>query len=149
MVAFIIAVALSVGFYQFICVPEAGRIPSFPKSVIEPDKISEVTIAEGTSNKGNGQFYVPTDKQVVLGISNRVVWHNADSIAHTVTSDDGYKDAYSGVFDSRERTTEDGGPYVLPGKNFEFLFTRTGEYSYHCEPHPHMVGKIIVAESFS
>jgi plastocyanin len=33
--------------------------------------------------------------------------------------------------------------------DFESLITRVGEYSYHCEPHPHMMGKIEVVENFS
>jgi plastocyanin len=66
-----------------------------------------------------------------------------------VTSDDDYKDAYSGVFDSRERPEEEGGPFVMPGKEFEFLFTQAGQYSYHCEPHPWMKGKVEIVENFA
>ena len=148
-IAFIIAVAVSIGFYQFIYAPEAGRKPTFSKEIVEPVETTEIVIAEGATNENNGLFYVPDDARAILGVSNRVVWYNEDSIAHTVTTDDGYVDAYSGVFDSRQRSEENGGPYVMPGSDFEFLFTRIGEYPYHCEPHPHMVGIIEVVENFS
>jgi plastocyanin len=149
LIAFIVAVALSVGFYQFIYVPEASQKPVLRREVVEPAEITEVVIAEGAVNAENDEFYVPADKRAILGVSNRVIWRNADSIAHTVTTDDGYRDTYSGVFDSRVRLEEEGGPYVMPGKDFEFLFTKVGEYPYHCVPHPHMAGKIEVVENFS
>lgn len=149
LIAFIVAVAISVGFYQFIYVPEASQKPVLRREVVEPNEITEITIAEGAANAENGIFYIPADKRAILGVSNRVIWHNADSIAHTVTTDDDYSDTYSGVFDSRVRSEEEGGPYVMPGKDFEFLFTKVGEYSYHCVPHPHMAGKIEVSENFS
>jgi plastocyanin len=149
LIAFIVAVGVSVGFYQFIYVPEASQKPVLRREVVEPAEITEITIAEGAANAENGAFYIPADKRAILGVSNRVIWHNADSIAHTVTTDDGYRDTYSGVFDSRERPKEEGGPYVIPGEDFEFLFTKVGEYPYHCEPHPHMAGQIEVVENFS
>ena len=149
LLAFIVAVAISIGFYQFIYVPEAGEKPVLRREVVEPDDITEIVIAEGAANAKNGEFYVPADKRAILGVSNRVIWHNVDLIAHTVTTDDGYSDAYSGLFDSKVRPDAEGGPYVMPGKDFEFLFTNVGVYSYHCEPHPHMAGKIEVVENFS
>ena len=149
LITFIITIAASIAFYQFIYFPEAGKKPVFPPDVIQPDETSMITIAEGAANEGNGAFYVPDEKRVVLGISNRVIWHNADSVAHTVSTDDGYRDKYSGRFDSLMRSEEDGGPYVIPGGEFEFVFTKAGEYPYHCEPHPHMGGKIEVVENFS
>lgn len=149
LIAFVFAVAASIGFYQFIYVSEASRKPVFPREVIEPEELTSITIAQGAANENNGAFYVPDEERVVLGISNKVIWHNADSIAHTVSSDDGYGDAFSGSFDSLVRPEEEGGPYVMPGENFEFLFTKLGEYLYHCVPHPHMAGKIDVVENFS
>lgn len=149
MIAFIIAVAVSAGFYQFIYVPGAGMKPTFSKDVIEPEQITEISIAAGAASENNGLYYVPDDKRAVLGVSNKVVWHNEDSIAHTVTSDNGHRDAYSGLFDSRERSEVDGGPYISPGTDFVFIFTTIEEYRYHCEPHPHMAGTIEVVEDTS
>src|SRR5688572_25871171 len=95
LIAFIVAVAISVGFYQFIYVPEASQKPVLRGEVVEPGEVTEITIAEGAADAENGVFYIPADERAILGVSNRVIWHNADSIAHTVTTDDGYSDIYS------------------------------------------------------
>jgi plastocyanin len=149
LVAFVVAAAASISYYQFTFVPEAGKKPLFQKEVVQPEDTARITIAQGASNENNGEFYVPGETRVVLGISNRVVWHNSDSVAHTVTADDGYVDSYSDLFDSLARPGDGGGPYIMPGDDFEFLFTEAGEFPYHCEPHPHMGGKIVVVEDFS
>jgi plastocyanin len=60
-----------------------------------------------------------------------VTWINDDSGRHTVTSKDG-------VFDSG---------MMGKGQSFSFTFDKAGEYSYHCEPHPSMVGTVVVTES--
>jgi len=59
-----------------------------------------------------------------------VQWVNNDNVKHTVTSDEGVFD--SGVFNT--------------GDIFEYTFDTPGEYSYHCELHPFMKGKVIVEE---
>ena len=147
--AFIIAVAVSIGYYQFVYIPEASRRPVLPQEVLEPEETVEVSIAEGAANPDNGRFFVPTDVRATMGVSNRVVWTSDDTVPHTVTTDDGYQDPYSGLFDSRERPEEEGGPFVMPGEEYQFLFTQLGEYSYHCEPHPWMTGIVRVVESFA
>lgn len=67
---------------------------------------------------------------------------------HTVTSDTDYEDPYSGKFDSQSRQEEEGGPFVMPGQTYEFLFTELGTYPYHCVPHPWMQARVEVVESF-
>ena len=149
LVAFIIAVALSMGYYQFIYLPEANAKPIISEEIREPKGVAEVTIVDGASLPSNPKSFDPKDVRATLGLSNKVVWTNKDTILHTVTSDDSYKDAYSGAFNSLERPEEDGGAFVMPGETYEFLFTKPGEYAYHCEPHPHMKGKVVVVENFS
>lgn len=149
MIAFIVAVAVSMGYYQFVYLPEANAKPILPEEVLEPVDVTEVTIVEGAALESNPRFFDPRDTRATLGRSNLVVWSNTDTVPHTVTTDDGYRDAYSGVFDSRERSEDEGGPFVMPGEEFEFLFTKIGEYPYHCEPHPWMKGMINVVENFA
>jgi plastocyanin len=60
--------------------------------------------------------------------STRVRWVNDDQVQHSVTADDGASD--SGLID--------------PGRSFERVFDRPGNYSYHCTPHPFMHGRVIV-----
>jgi len=57
-----------------------------------------------------------------------VVWKNNDSSIHTVTADDG-------SFSS---------PPMDQGGVFKKMFTKAGTYSYTCEMHPFMTGKIVV-----
>jgi plastocyanin len=149
MIAFIVAVAVSMGYYQFVYLPEANAKPILPDEVIEPAETLKINIAEGSSTESNPRFFEPREARATIGISNLVVWHNSDTVPHTVTTDDDYRDAYSGTFDSRERPEEEGGPFVMPGEDYEFLFTKVGTYAYHCEPHPWMQGEVEVIENFA
>ena len=58
-----------------------------------------------------------------------VTWLNEDSVAHTVTSDDG-KFPSSGNLNKAE--------------TYQFQFNSPGSFDYHCSPHPFMKGKINV-----
>lgn len=60
-----------------------------------------------------------------------VVWINQDSVAHTVTANDG-------SFDSGA---------IAPGKIFRHTFLTEGvTVRYHCTIHPSMMGRVIVQE---
>jgi hypothetical protein len=48
-ITFVIAVGISIGYYQFIFVPEANSKPILPASVLEPPESIEVKIVEGSS----------------------------------------------------------------------------------------------------
>lgn len=58
-----------------------------------------------------------------------ITWVNEDSVAHTVTSDDG-KFSSSGNLNKADA--------------YQFQFNTPGSYDYHCSPHPFMKGKINV-----
>jgi plastocyanin len=144
-ITFVVAVAVSMGYYQFVYIPQASAKPTLPEEVLNPADVTEVTIAEGASLPTNGQFFVPKEARGTIGVSNKVVWTNTDITGHTVTTDDGYTDLINGVFDS----TQQLGSLVMPGKTFEFTFTEVGQHAYHCEPHPHMQGSIEIVENFA
>ena len=57
----------------------------------------------------------------------RVVFSNSAGVAHTATD--------PGAFDSGR---------IGPGKSFAVRFEQKGTFSYHCEIHPFMHGKIVV-----
>lgn len=86
------------------------------------------TIVRIVANAGSNSFG-PDPVEAKLG--ETVTWINDDSGRHTVTSKDG-------VFESE-----------LMGKeqSFSYTFDKAGEYSYFCEPHPTMVGTVVVTES--
>lgn len=70
--------------------------------------------------------YNPNTLTVKAGTN--VTWVNQDSAIHDVASD-------SGAFASKD---------LAKGESYTHNFTKPGEYSYHCNEHPSMTGKIIV-----
>ena len=62
-----------------------------------------------------------------------VTWVNNDDEAHTVTADDG-------LFDSGR---------LESGDSYSVWFDGSGTVAYHCEPHPHMTGSVVVGEASS
>jgi plastocyanin len=68
----------------------------------------------------------PSEIRIKKG--SEVTFTNNDTVAHTVTADDG-------SFDSGE----------LPvGESFRQLFEQAGTFQYHCTIHPQMIGAVIV-----
>jgi plastocyanin len=73
---------------------------------------------------------VPSDLRVKAGSS--VTWLNcepAGTPSHTSTSD-------QGVWQS---------PLLAPGETFTRVFGTPGVFSYHCDPHPFMLGSVTVS----
>ena len=144
-VTFVVALAVSMGYYQFVYLPEANAKPILPEEVLNPRGTTEVQIVEGSSLESQERNFVPEDVRGVLELSNKVVWTNNDVTSHTVTSDNDYTDQINGRFSS----TEQLGALILPGTTFAFTFTKEGEYAYHCEPHPWMRGIIEIVPNFA
>ena len=76
---------------------------------------------------------------VEIVIGDTIVWSNADTAFHTVTSGS-EADGFDGLFDSKE---------FAPGKSFTYKFSEIGHYPYYCTLHPWMQGTIIVTSGFS
>jgi plastocyanin len=90
-----------------------------------PGATSQVSIRMGAEVLGD-QAYAPDTLNVAVG--DAVAWTNADSVAHTSTSDgNGWN---SGV--------------IAPGQGFSTTFQASGTYRYHCAIHPGMVGTVVV-----
>ena len=96
-------------------------------SVFSQEEGSSVSIPPGAADPNNGLSFDPPQINVPTG--NIVSWTNADSIQHTVTSDE------QGLFDA--------GP-ISPGDTFENVFDSAGEFGYHCAIHPFMTGVVMV-----
>ena len=73
-----------------------------------------------------GFAFEPAGVRVRAG--ERVTWVSCDEEGHTSTADGG----------------EWGSPLLPPGEAFTYEFTSAGEFSYHCEPHPFMTGRVVV-----
>ena len=72
--------------------------------------------------------FSPQTFQVAAG--GTVTWINKDTMAHTVTSNT------TGLF---------GSSVLTPGASWSHLFTQTGTFYYHCEPHRQMWGVVVVS----
>lgn len=142
-VAFIIAVTASMAYYQFVYLKEANAKPQLPAEVLNPPDSVKISILPGSSQPSQLKNFDPKEARGTLGINNKIIWTNTDTTAHSVTSDNQYKDQINGPFNSIDSIG-----LVLPQKTFEFTFTKDGEYAYHCEPHPWMTGKVIIVKSF-
>jgi len=142
---FIIAVIVSMAYYQFIYVPEANKRPFVPEEILYPAEVINIRILQDSFVESNPKNFEPKSARGIIGLSNQIAWTNEDIFAHTVTSDaPAYVDQINGKFDSLVR-----GSLIMPGETFEFTFTKVGTYRYHCEPHPWMKGTIEIIENFS
>jgi plastocyanin len=95
---------------------------------------TKVSIVEEASEMGD-QAYNPNPVKVKSG--DTVAWTNNDSQIHTVTSGIDSSDPNMGkVFDSS---------MLSQNQTFSYKFTNAGEFSYFCELHPTMVGKVVVS----
>ena len=148
MTAFIVATAISIGYYQFLYIPEANAKPILPHKVLYPQDSIDIRIVKDAAIESNPQHYMPREVSGAYGLSNKVIWTNNDKVPHTVTSDNNYVDRINGPFNTVEQQQSVQGGYIMPGKSFAFTFTKIGEYSYHCIPHPFMTGKVTIHESF-
>lgn len=133
-------VGLSFGlmYYQTFYLPESIAKPTVSHEIMEPIKSTVIEIITGSSSPEQQDNFVPKLVNIQLGIDNHVIWSNIDDTPHTVTPDHRELDSYSGDFGSSG--------VIKPGDTYEFLFTETHEFEYHCDPHPWMTGKIIVTK---
>ena len=141
-ITFVVAVGVSMGYYQFVYIPQANAKPQLPAEVLNPPQTTNVVIVPGASNPGQTKNFTPKEADGALGSSNKVIWKNTDTVAHSVTSDTDYKDQISGSFNSIAHIG-----LIPPQNTFQFTFTADGEYHYHCEPHPWMQGVVKIAKS--
>jgi predicted lipoprotein with Yx(FWY)xxD motif/plastocyanin len=74
--------------------------------------------SSGQTVKINVQNFAFDPKSPTIKAGTTVIWHNSDTVAHTVTSD-------AGLFDSP----------LPPGADFQFTFDKAGTYQYYCRPH--------------
>jgi predicted secreted protein with PEFG-CTERM motif len=104
----------------------------------------DVNIPTGASSPDAPYFWQSekdgsTTGDMEILLDNTVIWKNADTAAHTVTSgtvSDGPDDLFdSGLFP--------------PGGSFSNKFTEIGHYPYYCLVHPWMEGIIVVTDGYS
>ena len=104
----------------------------------------DVGIPTGAANPDAPYFWQSekdgsTTGVIEIFVGDTVVWKNADTTRHTITSGSDPSNP-DGLFDSG---------YFGPGKSFSYTFDEVGTYSYYCEPHPWMQGTVFVSAGFS
>ena len=82
--------------------------------------------AGGSAIEMRQTAFAPNRLKVSTGTT--VEWVNRDQLVHTVTAEDG---------------SWDSGP-IEPGKTWRHTFEQTGDFSFHCTPHPFMRGVVVV-----
>jgi len=135
----IVAMAVSIGYYQGFYLPESLEKPSVNEEYLEPSLgENHISIISGSALESQIDNFIPKLVNIQLGVDNLIIWTNNDETAHTVTADHSYAEGYSGKFNSKG--------VIKPGEVYEFLFTEPTELDYHCEPHPWMTGTLIVTK---
>ena len=66
--------------------------------------------------------------EVTVKPGDTVVWTNAEK-----------RTSHDVVFEDGERSVR-----MLPEDTYSRRFDKPGRYPYHCEPHPHMKGEVVV-----
>lgn len=105
-------------------VTEPSAAPSAAPSVCPAVTTTTVTVK-------NFEF---SPSQISVAPGTTVTWKFEGPAQHTSTSDAG------------SALTWDSG-LKSPGETFSFTFNEKGTFSYHCTPHPQMMGTVIVGDS--
>lgn len=110
------------------------------KENFDPPETRYISIERGASNPDDNVGYSPAFARSSMGMDNRIVWTNNDTVAHTVVSDTGYSNKQTGKFESG---------LIEPNGTYEHVFSDVGAYQYHCDIHPWMTGTVEVIENFT
>ncbi len=149
-IALIVIAAIGIGAVLFILPEDNNELTVIESEVvIEEPEVEEVVIEENgilsgeveitianlkfapseiTIKKGTTVLWKQVDRSIG-GSGGAVNWHNI------VEGPPGKRGDH--VFKSKELSFNGG---------FSYKFNEIGEFEYYCEPHPFMIGKIIVIE---
>ncbi len=86
----------------------------------------------------NEKSGLPTG-DIDIFIGDTVVWQNADTAKHTVTS---------GTVDGGPDGIFGGTNFISPGQSYKFTFDKTGQFPYYCLVHPWMTGTVFVTDGY-
>jgi len=122
--------------YDYMCTVHPFMTGKIVITAPQKPIIANVTIPKGASSQGTGQKYFEPD-ELSVNVGTTVVWTNDDTATHTVTSGNPSDDKFGTVFDS-------GISQFKASTTFSHKFTDTGTFSYFCQLHPWMTGKVTV-----
>jgi len=113
--------------------------PNTSTSSNSVDNSSNMTISSNQSSSSASQTnavnitnfaFSPSNITVKKGTA--VTWTNKDSVAHTVTENDGQDGPKSSNLDQNQ--------------TYSFTYNTVGTFKYHCSIHPDMTGSVTVTE---
>lgn len=113
-------------------------------SMAQAESSYDIIIPSGSADS-NAPFHWSSEKDgdtsgyIEIIVKDTVIWKNADTVQHTVTSGTP-KNGADGIFDSGN---------IAPGKFFSKEFTQVGKYPYFCTIHPWRTGLVDVVSGFS
>lgn len=91
---------------------------------------SSGTQPPAATNSVTIQNFAFSPASITVKKGTKVTWTNKDTVAHTVTENDGQAGPSSGDLDLNA--------------SYSFTFTKTGTFQYHCAIHPGMTGTVTV-----
>ncbi len=106
----------------------AGQVNSSPDPQVGQGSQATSPAATDEGVAIQGYAFQPVEIDVAPGAT--VTWTNRDAVAHTVSA----------------RGGEWGSGLLPQGQQFSHTFTEPGTYDYFCQPHPWMVGRIVVGQ---
>ena len=119
----------------FVLLAVFSIIAITPSAFADHSKI-DINMVVGSSNPGcetNNMCYMPYN--AALDTGGEAMWHNVDTMAHTVSSGTA-AEGPDGIFDSS---------LVAAGGMFSYKFEEAGTYDYFCMVHPWMTGFVTVS----
>jgi len=119
----------------FVLLTVFSIIAITPSAFADHSKV-DINMVVGSSTPGcetNNMCYMPYN--AALDIGGEAMWHNVDTMAHTVSSGTP-AEGLDGVFDSS----------LVPAEGmFSYKFEEAGTYDYFCMVHPWMTGIVTVS----
>ena len=106
------------GGYSTPSTPSSGPTPA-------PTGSTTVSIPSGASTLTTTAF---GQNPLTIPVGTTISWLNSDNTTHTTAADGNQWSSGN----------------VTSGGRFNFTFTSTGRFTYHCQIHPNMVGTIVV-----
>ncbi|HEY0838449.1 MAG TPA: plastocyanin/azurin family copper-binding protein [Azospirillum sp.] len=101
------------------------RIPTLPAALVAAAVSGGASAAEVEVLIDKSRYEPPS---VVVKAGDTVVWRNAETrTSHDVAFDDGVQS-----------------DRLMPEDQYQRTFATPGRYRYHCVPHPHMKGEVVV-----
>jgi quinohemoprotein ethanol dehydrogenase len=103
-----------------------GRIVKAGDVLALPGNLYDTTVYDGTVPIDDF-FYTP--KRVGVSVGDTVTWKNNGALIHTATDS-------KGAWNTGD---------IAPGDSGSVTFDTAGTYTYNCQPHPWMLGQVIVS----